>query len=131
MLSSCGQKDNQPVYFFPNSAVLWSGSASEDETLSKTLAEVNSCMESFGYSRDGFPSVIVVEQPFDLGNGEVSGCIYWNHLIYIAKSTSATYPSYVSGIPIYTPTLRHEFIHWITKKGDADHGTDYMQECTR
>jgi hypothetical protein len=129
---SCGQSDTDKVQLLPYgfNKVLWSGTPSKDETAKSIFEETKTCMTDFGYSRTGSPYIIVVDQPFYCTPGALcEGCLHDYQVIYIAKSADAGEPIYVSGIPIYTPTLRHEFIHWITLKGDADHGTDYLQKC--
>ena len=124
----CGQQDNPPHGW---NEILWEGHASQDAALAEQVAGVQACMKEYGYSREGDPYFVVVDTEFWCGDTFTIGCFHDNTItIATLPYTSISTAINVKGSAVDPFIIRHETIHWITGKGNADHDTEYMNICT-
>lgn len=132
LLSGCGQDQSNNLYVdISNTKILWQGAIEQDQPMRQIFDNTKSCMQTFGFLRIGQPpNVVITEHGFYCNGTYRDACIKYNeNIIYIVDDFSchSMFPLCVTDID--KSSLRHELIHWITGKGDADHNTDYMKIC--
>ena len=131
LLAGCGQEQAQPYEIPPYgyNSILWEGLVSDNAEIETLLSEVKSCMAHFGYSRAGEPGIVIVDKDFFCGFSLARGCLYNNSIIYLSPEPATDVSIYIEDIPLTRLTVLHEMVHWVTSKGNADHGTKYMSTC--
>ncbi len=113
--------------------VLWEGDLNQNPTLLKRFKDASSCVNSFGYQRSGYPHVIIVKDPFICGSKtNALGCaVFSTNTIYIAADNEYFKNRTKPGKQLITVTdpVKHESIHWITRKDNDTHNQPYFKQC--
>lgn len=117
-LLSCGREPSQPnPVDISMTEIVWKGTTDQDSYLLQTHNDVMACLLKYGYSRPGYPKVIVVKDEFLCGGELARGCATESQI-------------YVAEFYLYTWTVfSHETVHWTTKQWNEAHSTEYFIDC--
>ena len=114
----CGQEKEPYPVDISMTEVVRITTADKDPYLLKTHDYVSDCLSKYGYSRSGFPTIIIVKDEFRCGN-------------YMCRGFSDGVTIYMAEFYLYTWTIfAEETGHWITRRGDNYHADPFFVECS-
>lgn len=126
-VAGCGQEQKSDVDI-SMTTVVWQGYINEDPQMLKYFDETTSCLETYGYSYNGYPYVFITAGEFNCG-GEIgtAGCANSStNKIYIQVDWSC-HSVLDSSCP--TDVLKEEIIHWETGKGNEYLSEPFFHNC--
>jgi len=119
----CGQ--DEFAVDISSTTIVWQGYVNEDAALLQIFEETMACLNILGVYRDGYPYIIIVNDPFLCGGNVSIGCtVFDENTIYLTKTPLVRDPTQYT-----SPIISHETVHWVTQLGNAFHDSIYFSQC--
>lgn len=126
LLFGCGQDQSNDFADISMVTITWQGYLDEypnpDPALMQKFETTSTCVDSFGYQRDGYPYIKLVSGPFTCGEfTNRQGCmVFHENTIYVTGSVLWVDPN----------MFIHEAVHWISSLDNSAHDSDLFKQCS-